>query len=96
MIKAGVYCGEIKGKDFIPSHELALSEIVHGNVPALEVDKETALLYLRKQEVPFRLVNALRDGGWCLIKYQNHILGWVKILEKRINNYYPVEWRIRI
>ncbi|MBC8045770.1 MAG: methyltransferase domain-containing protein [Fimbriimonadaceae bacterium] len=96
VIKAGIYCGEIKGKDFIPSHELALSEIIHENIPSIEVDKETAVQYLRKQEVPFWLLNSTTERGWCLIKYENRNLGWIKILENRVNNYYPVEWRIRL
>jgi NOL1/NOP2/fmu family ribosome biogenesis protein len=34
------------------------------------------------------------DKGWALATYKNTNLGWLKVLQNRINNYYPVEWRI--
>ncbi|MEY2917123.1 MAG: hypothetical protein RIS73_837, partial [Bacteroidota bacterium] len=56
----------------------------------VEVDFETALQYLRKQEIKIDCKNK----GWTVVKYQQLSLGWVKILPNRINNYYPKEWRI--
>jgi NOL1/NOP2/fmu family ribosome biogenesis protein len=29
-----------------------------------------------------------------LVKYQGHPLGWINVLQNRINNYYPKELRI--
>ncbi len=34
--------------------------------------------------------------GWQLVKYSGLNLGWIKVLEQRINNYYPSEWRIKM
>lgn len=96
VVKAGIFCGEMKGKDFIPTHELALCSKIQLNFPAVSVDKETALQYLRKQELKsdeFFANNLYK--GWVLIQYEGHTIGWAKILENRINNYYPTEWRIK-
>ncbi|WP_462252055.1 methyltransferase RsmF C-terminal domain-like protein [Ferruginibacter sp.] len=88
--KAGVKMGAVIRDELIPHHELALSTIISKDIPSIEVDLQTALQYLRKQEIKIEpLVK-----GWALIKYQQLALGWVKILPNRINNYYPKEWRI--
>jgi 16S rRNA C967 or C1407 C5-methylase (RsmB/RsmF family)/NOL1/NOP2/fmu family ribosome biogenesis protein len=87
----GLVIGQFKGKDFIPSPELALS-IVHPDLPYIEVDKETALLYLKKESFP--IDRNLK--GWLLIRYEGQNLGWIKAVQGRCNNYYPGEWRIRM
>ncbi|MBY0348633.1 MAG: RNA methyltransferase [Hydrotalea flava] len=87
--KAGIELGSLKGKDFVPSHELALSLLPLTQMNNVEVDLETALHYLRKQ------VPAIQGAkGWCTISYCGLRLGWIKVLPNRINNYYPAEWRI--
>jgi NOL1/NOP2/sun family putative RNA methylase len=88
--KAGVKMGTVIRNELIPHHELALSTIISGTIASAEVDLQTALQYLRKQEIK---IDPLIKG-WALIKYQQLPLGWVKILPNRINNYYPKEWRI--
>ena len=88
--KAGVKLGTIIRSELIPDHEFALSNIISKEVPAIEVDKETALQYLRRQEI--KLDN--KQTGWALITYLQLPLGWIKMLPNRINNYYPKEWRI--
>ena len=87
--KLGLDLGAVKGKDFIPSHALAMSYWSNLPYQTLEVGAETALNYLRRAEVQL-------DGnvGWHLIKYQSIALGWAKLLPNRANNYYPNEWRI--
>ncbi len=88
--KAGVKMGTVIRNELIPHHELALSTIINDTIAAAEVDLQTALQYLRKQEIKIEPL----IKGWALIKYQQMALGWVKILPNRINNYYPKEWRI--
>jgi NOL1/NOP2/sun family putative RNA methylase len=88
--KAGVKMGAVIRDELIPHHELAVSIIIDTALPSIEVDLETALQYLRKQEI--KIDTAIK--GWALIKYQQLPLGWVKILPNRVNNYYPKEWRI--
>jgi 16S rRNA C967 or C1407 C5-methylase (RsmB/RsmF family)/NOL1/NOP2/fmu family ribosome biogenesis protein len=88
--KAGVKVGVIIRNELIPAHELALSNIINPLIPAIEVDKATALQYLRKQEISV----GSNAKGWILITYLQIRLGWVKVLPNRINNYYPKDWRI--
>ena len=88
--KAGVKLGTVIRNELIPHHELALSNIVAATVPSIELDKEIALQYLRKEDI--KIETDLK--GWALIKYLGTALGWVKLLPNRINNYYPANWRI--
>ena len=88
--KAGVVLGKIAGNDFLPDHQFALSTILATNVESLELNKEEALQYLRKEEV-----KVLPQGrGWMTVTNQGFRLGWIKVLQNRVNNYYPKEWRI--
>ena len=88
--KAGVKIGAIIRNELIPDHELAVSTIIDPAVPAIAVDLETALQYLRRQEI--KIDTPIK--GWALLTHGQLPLGWVKILPNRINNYYPKEWRI--
>jgi NOL1/NOP2/sun family putative RNA methylase len=88
--KAGVKMGVIIRNELIPHHELAVSTVINPILTSVEVDLETALQYLRKQDIKVGSI----IKGWALIKYQQLPLGWVKILPNRVNNYYPKEWRI--
>ena len=88
--KAGVRMGTVIRNELIPHHELAISTVASATIPFCEADLETALQYLRKQDV--KIETTIK--GWALIKYMHLTLGWVKILSNRINNYYPKEWRI--
>ena len=87
--KAGVSVGELKGQDFIPAHELAVSYLPLDAFNAIDLDKEQALSYLRRAEF-----SCMVQKGWSLMRYNGLGLGWAKILPNRINNYYPQEWRI--
>lgn len=88
--KAGVAIGELKGKDLVPEHALALSLLIKETIPELTLELEEALQYLRKKEVQA----GDAPKGWTIVKYKDVRLGWIKVLQGRVNNYYPVEWRI--
>ena len=88
--KAAVKIGAIIRNELIPDHEFALSTLIGDTVPSVQVDEETALQYLRRQDI--KIDTALK--GWVLIKFREATLGWAKILTNRINNYYPKGWRI--
>jgi NOL1/NOP2/fmu family ribosome biogenesis protein len=88
--KAGVKMGTVIRNELVPAHELAVSNIINHSIPKLEIDKETALQYLRKVDID--LQSELR--GWVLFTHQQLPLGWVKLMPNRTNNYYPKEWRI--
>ena len=88
--KAGVKLGTIIRNELIPSHELAVSNMLAASIPKIEISLETALQYLRRHDIS--LQTEMR--GWVLITYQQLPLGWVKVMPNRTNNYYPREWRI--
>lgn len=87
---AGVELGTIAKNDLLPEHALALSTIIADSAVKVELSKEQALDYLRKNEITVDNANK----GWALATYNDHPLGWMKLLGNRINNYYPKEWRI--
>jgi len=88
--KAGVKLGTIIRNELIPAHDLALSNIMSNNIPAVDVDRETALQYLRKVDI--KIETAIT--GWVLLTYEQLPIGWIKAMPNRTNNYYPREWRI--
>jgi 16S rRNA C967 or C1407 C5-methylase (RsmB/RsmF family)/NOL1/NOP2/fmu family ribosome biogenesis protein len=88
--KVGTDIGEIKQKDLIPHHFFALSNFRGVNVETLELDKENALLYLKK--LPF--VYGDIQNGMKLVTYRGYGIGWAKVLSNRINNYLPQNYMI--
>ena len=74
----------------VPDHALALSGLVAGNVPRLELELEEAIKYLQRKDFSF----PQGQPGWKLVAYRGHELGWVNVLKSRVNNYYPKELRI--
>ena len=92
-ISAGIEYGAIKGRDFIPSQQLALSRFLKpGAFPTFEVDLPMALSYLKRE--PLRLPPDV-PRGIILLTYLQNPLGWVKNIGSRANNLYPEQWRIR-
>lgn len=93
VLQSGIELGTIKGKDIIPSHNLAMSTVLSDKIfPKYEITKESALDYLRR--LAFVLPNDA-PTGFIILTYNNVPLGFVKNLGNRCNNLYPQEWRIR-
>ena len=93
VIHAGITLGEIKGKDLIPHHSLAMSAALASDAfPKAEVTYEQAIAYLRKEGL---ILDADVPRGYVLLTYQGVPLGFVKNIGNRANNLYPQEWRIR-
>jgi NOL1/NOP2/fmu family ribosome biogenesis protein len=88
--KSGVAIGSLKGNDLVPHHELALSNIAATDIPFVELNKEQALKYLRRQDLNMDT----NIKGWALAQFSGINLGWMKVLPNRVNNYYPTNWRI--
>lgn len=89
---SGLELGHFKGKDFVPSHALALSTLLPAETPSVDLNERQALLFLKKE--PFELPTAA--SGWIAMKYKNLSLGWAKAVGPRFNNYLPTDWRIRM
>lgn len=88
--KTGTRIGKLLKTDLIPDHELATSLIVNPGITRIELSREQALNYLKRNEVRIDT----QERGWALMCYQHHALGWAKLLPNRINNYFPKEMRI--
>jgi 16S rRNA C967 or C1407 C5-methylase (RsmB/RsmF family)/NOL1/NOP2/fmu family ribosome biogenesis protein len=90
--KSAIEIGKIIKDELLPSHELALSVALNNaHCQIAQVDEKVALEFLRKG-TNFKLD---APKGWVLLTYKNLPLGWVKNLGNRINNYYPVGYRLR-
>lgn len=93
IIYKGCEALEINNKKIKYLHPLALfSGLEHQQCSLYEADLNTALTYLKKEDIP----TAGPNGAWQLLIYRNIALGWGKNLGNRFNNYYPKEWRIRM
>lgn len=93
LVQPGLALAEVKKKDLRPAHALALSpQLRPGAFPRVDLAPDDAIAYLRKAELS--LSPDLQ--GWCVVAFQGLPLGWVKALPRRVNNYYPQHWKIRM
>ena len=93
LLKAGVTVAELKGRDAIPSHALAMSTMLAPSAFArCELTYADALRYLHREAIT---LPAEAPRGFVLVTYCDIPLGFVKNLGNRANNLYPNEWRIR-
>jgi 16S rRNA C967 or C1407 C5-methylase (RsmB/RsmF family)/NOL1/NOP2/fmu family ribosome biogenesis protein len=86
----GVKLGEIMKSGLVPAHSLAMSRLLADPVIKIELNSEQAIRYLQKKDIDVEK----GQPGWQLICFENHPLGWVKVMPNRLNNYYPMELRI--
>lgn len=93
IVTAGIRIGELKGKDILPAHSLALSTALNREAfTSVEISWEDAVKYLKKEVL---LLPEDTKKGYVLVCYNGFPLGFVKHLGNRANNLYPQEWRIR-
>lgn len=90
--KAGISLGMAGAKEWVPAHEVALSIDASKQLSHIAVNKEQALKFLKKEEMPLEI----SERGWHIVSYEGLGLGWVKSLGNRLNNYLPKHWRIRM
>lgn len=88
--KAGVNLGQPVANGWVPSHELALSGLLPSHIASVDLDRPTALQYLRRDNFDMGVTLT----GWALVRYLGLPLGWIKAMPGRVNNYYPKDWRI--
>ncbi len=87
---AGIYMGDFKGDDFIPSSAIGLSLQLKEDQPSKELTEIEAIEYLKGGNLQLEI-----PKGWSLVNFKSFQLGWIKNIGTRINNYYPKEWRIK-
>ncbi len=91
VLTAGVATQELKGRDWVPAHALAMSQAyVRGTWQEVSLGYSEAIRYLRRDALR---IEAPR--GYVLLTYQGLPLGFAKSVGGRLNNMYPQEWRIR-
>lgn len=92
IMQVGIAIGELKGKLFIPSHALAMTDLWNKKrIKTIECDYLTAMKYICKEPIFMDKF----DKGFYLLTYKNIALGWIKYLGNRINNLYPLDYRIK-
>jgi 16S rRNA C967 or C1407 C5-methylase (RsmB/RsmF family)/NOL1/NOP2/fmu family ribosome biogenesis protein len=93
IIRAGTMIFTAKKKNFLPSHSLGMSVHLKKNTfPSTDLELSDALSYLRRDNFKAEFA----EKGWNLVTYKGVNLGFVNNIGTRFNNYYPVEWRIRM
>lgn len=93
ILHAGISLGELKGKDWQPSHALAMSTAFEKeSFPMAELTYSQAIAYLRKEAV---VLSPEVPRGYVTLTYRGEVLGFAKNIGNRANNLYPQEWRIR-
>jgi NOL1/NOP2/fmu family ribosome biogenesis protein len=93
VIMAGCAAGMVKGKDFVPNADLALSLILAEEAfPVADVDLDTALAFLHRDAVTLRDC----EKGFIMLRYEGANLGFVKNIGNRCNNLHPQSRRIRM
>ncbi len=92
IVDPGTPVGLLKGKQLVPDHALSLSLHLHPDTPVADLDKNTALNYLRKAALPARP----GQKGWHLMRYGGWGIGWGKMLPNRVNNYFPNHLQVQL
>lgn len=93
ILHTGITLAELKGKDWMPSHTLAMSTVLCKDAfPQTDLTLAQALSYLRREAI---ILDSSVPKGYVLVTYRHVPLGFVKNLGNRANNLYPQEWRIR-
>jgi 16S rRNA C967 or C1407 C5-methylase (RsmB/RsmF family)/NOL1/NOP2/fmu family ribosome biogenesis protein len=93
VIKSGTGICTVKKKNYLPSHEISMSVYLKKDrFPVININLNQAIFYLRRDNLV--LENVVK--GWNIVCYNDVILGFINNIGSRINNYYPVEWRIRM
>jgi 16S rRNA C967 or C1407 C5-methylase (RsmB/RsmF family)/NOL1/NOP2/fmu family ribosome biogenesis protein len=93
IVKAGTKIFTVKNTSYLPSHEVALSAGLKKEAfPCVDLDLSSALKYMKRDTLIIK--NAIK--GWNVVTYKGVNIGFINNLGNRINNYFPVEWRIRM
>jgi 16S rRNA C967 or C1407 C5-methylase (RsmB/RsmF family)/NOL1/NOP2/fmu family ribosome biogenesis protein len=90
VLHVGCKAGKVVSGALIPNHSLAMSPEICIHKSVVDLDLNSALRYLRRDEMKI----TIEQQGWNLVRFEGHNLGWIKVIGHRINNYYPKEFRI--
>ncbi|TNE70175.1 rRNA cytosine-C5-methyltransferase [bacterium] len=94
VVKAGARAGELKGNELRPDQEWACSDLcIPNQFHTVDLDYEQAITYLRRDDL--RVETGIKKG-FVLFLFHGIPLGFGKMAGNRINNLFPMEWRIRM
>lgn len=91
IISSGLELAEVKGRDLIPAHPLAMSVAFAHPFPEVELSPEDAISYLMREPVE---LPADTPKGFVTVTHRGLPLGFLKNLGLRSNNLYPPSIRI--
>jgi NOL1/NOP2/fmu family ribosome biogenesis protein len=91
FLNPGVHLGKIAHAELVPAHALALCNDTETKYGIIELTLEEAMAYLRGETI-----SLTAQSGWQRVAYDSCVLGWVKVIGNRVNNYYPKEWRVKL
>ncbi len=83
---------QMKGIAIYPEHGLALSIHLNQHIYKCELDLKDALNFLRATYAP---LNKEINAKWILAIYKSACLGWFKVNQNGLKNYFPINQRIR-
>lgn len=92
IVQYGVAMGKPIKEALMPHAALALCGRLSPSAVRIPLNLAQSLHYLRRDEII--LSDSERMNGWALASYNTLGLGWMKVLQRRVNNYFPKEWRI--
>ena len=93
LISSGTAIAAVKHNKLVPEHALALSiQLNAKNFNTIDLNIHDSLRFLRKDTI--EVSNAKK--GFALVRFNDLPIGWVNVLDNRINNLYPAQWRIRM
>lgn len=93
VVQSGCAVGTVKGKDLVPSADLALSRLMSEDAyPCEDLTLEDALKFLHKDAIVLKTP----QKGFVVVRYSGLPLGFVKNLGNRSNNLHPQSRRIRM
>lgn len=88
--QVGTSIGEIKHGSLIPHHFLAFSNHLSQQIERLDLADHQAIQYLKKEVFEFEN----KQTGLKLVTNRSFGIGWAKVLNNRLNNYLPANYRI--
>lgn len=91
IVRNGLYVGEIKGRSFAPSPAfiMALKKNDFKNTISLSENDDNLIKYLKCETI---FVNA--EDGFKIICVDGHPLGYGKVKDGTMKNYYNKNWRL--
>lgn len=93
IVSQGTKICTVKKNGYVPAHELALSAGIRNEVfPKAELEYNQALAYLRRDNISYGEI----PKGWFIVSYKGVNLGFCNNIGNRVNNYFPVDMRIRM